>query len=182
MTPKTPVFVGFASALLALDQITKYLVRQQIPVNGGEIVVIPSFLSITHASNKGAAFSALDSFAYRMPLFYAFTAVAVFVLVQGYRQLPGGDRFQAAAMGMILSGALGNFTDRVIAGEVTDMVKVYAGFEPLRSWAIAHFRTNVYPIWNVADAAIVVGVLMFGVTYWIEWRQARLAPPPTPTE
>ncbi|GDX80633.1 lipoprotein signal peptidase [Deltaproteobacteria bacterium] len=167
MTPKMLVFAPTAIVLLALDQATKWWVRGHIALRG-DLPVIPNFLSISHAKNKGAAFSALDDFEYRLWVFYAFTAVAVYVLVQGFRQLRSDDRLQAFAMGSILSGAVGNFIDRVTAGEVTDMIKVFAGSEPLRGWAIAHIGTNVYPIFNVADAAIVVGVGLFAVSYFLE--------------
>lgn len=167
MTPKMLIFASSSIVLLILDQVTKWWVRGHIELRGN-LPIIDNFLSISHAKNKGAAFSALDDFEYRLWVFYAFTAVAVFVLVQGFRQLKSDDRLQSFAMGSILSGAIGNFIDRVTAGEVTDMIKVFAGSEPLRSWAIANIGTNVYPIFNVADAAIVLGVSLFAVSYFLE--------------
>lgn len=171
MTPKTLPFVLTTVLFLAADQASKVWVRANLAIRE-EIPVIPDFLSITHARNKGAALSMLDDFEYRLQVFYLFTAVAVFVIVSGWKQLPSTDRLQAAAMGFILSGALGNFIDRVWMGEVTDMVKVYAGFEPLRSWTVEHFRTNVYPIWNIADAGIVIGVALFALAYLMGWDKA----------
>lgn len=167
MTPKMLIFAASSTVLLILDQLTKWWVRGHIALRG-DLPIIPNFLSISHAKNKGAAFSALDDFEYRLWVFYAFTAVAVYVLVQGFRQLRPDDRLQSFAMGSILSGAIGNFIDRVTAGEVTDMIKVFAGSEPLRGWAIANIGTNVYPIFNVADAAIVLGVSLFAVSYFLE--------------
>lgn len=174
MSPKAVVFALSAGLMLAADQASKAWVRANLAVHEDR-VIIPNYLSISHAKNKGAAFSALDNFEYRYWVFYAFTAVAVVVLVQGFRQLRDDDRFQATAMGCILAGAIGNFIDRVTMGEVTDMVKVYAGTEPLRSWLIQHapWGSNIYPIWNIADAAIVIGVGMFALTYFFEKNAAK---------
>lgn len=176
MPPKTLFFVLTTVLFLAADQASKVWVRANLAVRE-EIPVIADFLSITHARNKGAALSMLDNFEYRLQVFYAFTAVAVFVIISGWRQLPKTDRLQAAAMGFILSGALGNFIDRVWMGEVTDMVKVYAGSEPLRGWTLEHFHTNVYPIWNIADAGIVIGVALFALAYLMGWDKVPEAGP-----
>ncbi|MSQ03580.1 MAG: signal peptidase II [Myxococcales bacterium] len=184
MSPKATVFAAAAVVLLALDQVTKWWVRANLELRD-ELSVIQNFLAITHATNKGAAFSALDHFEYRLPVFYGFTAVAVVVIVQGWRELPDRDRLQAFAMGAILSGAIGNLIDRIMAGEVTDMIKVYAGFEPVQSWARRTLGTNTYPIFNIADAAIVVGVGLFVLVYikgWGKADQTAGTPVPGPPE
>lgn len=170
LLPKTQVFAATVLGLLALDQYTKWWVVQHIrPYKSiDDVVVIANWISIAHAKNKGAAFSALDDFEYRLHVFGFFTVVAVVVLIQGYRQLRADDRFQAAAMGLILSGAVGNAIDRALFGQVTDMVKVYAGVEPLKSWFIEQVGTNVWPIFNVADSCIVVGVSLFALGYLFE--------------
>jgi signal peptidase II len=177
MAPKLPVFLTTASLFYGLDQWTKAWVRQNL-AEGDTIAVLPNFLAITHATNKGAAFSFLNEFEYRLYVFYAFTALALFVIVQSYRQLAGGERVQAFALGSILAGAVGNFTDRLLAGQVTDMVKVYAGADPWRAWAREYLGgRTVYPIWNVADAAILVGVGAFALLYLFEWKQRRAVVP-----
>jgi signal peptidase II len=170
MLPKTRYFVGFASVMLVLDQLSKWWVQAHIrPYKAAdEIVVIANFFSIAHAKNKGAAFSALADFEYRQQLFLVFCLVAVIVLVQGVRQLRPDDRFQATAMGMIFSGAIGNQIDRLRFQEVTDMIKMYAGFEPAKSWFLEHVHTNVWPIYNIADSCIVIGVSMFALGYLFE--------------
>lgn len=170
LAPKSQVFYVAILATLALDQLTKWWTVQNIrPYKAvDDVVVIANWFSIAHAKNKGAAFSALDDFEYRLHVFGFFTIVAVVVLVQGFRQLRADDRFQALAMGLILSGALGNAIDRALFGQVTDMFKVYAGSEPLKSWFISNVGTNVWPIFNVADSCIVVGVSMFALGYLFE--------------
>ena len=163
MSPKAKVFLITTSAVVALDQLTKYWVRANIrPYSAAdEVSIIPNWLSISHAINKGAAFSALADFEYRLAVFFTFTAIAVVVIGVGYRMLAADDRLVSAALGTLLAGALGNFIDRAIFGQVTDMIKVYAGVEPAKSWFISHVGMSVWPIFNIADTAIWVGVIGF---------------------
>jgi signal peptidase II len=193
MTLKTKILVFLTSALVAADQLTKlWTVRElrysgpplpapspfslQGPLEGlkawghsganpEEITVIPGFLSFIHAQNPGAAMGLALGFEYRLPMFYAFTAVAVYVLVKMYRELEANDRFQTVTIALILSGALGNLVDRLHKSTVTDFIKVYTEYPPLESWLVATFRTNEWPTFNVADAAIVVGVGLYLVHY-----------------
>jgi lipoprotein signal peptidase len=77
---------------------------------------------------------------------------------------------------MILAGAVGNGIDRARLGYVTDFVKVYAGEEPLRTWFIeSRAGTNVWPIFNVADSLLLVGVALFGL-YWLLLRDGEVQP------
>ncbi len=180
MHPKTLAFAGTTALFLALDQFSKWLTRANLAPYRDEYVLIPNFFSFAHAKNKGAAFSALDDFEYRYHVFFTLTAVAVVVLFQGYRQLRDDDRVQGAAMGFILSGALGNFVDRLLFREVTDMFKVQWGWEPGRS-ALIHgfepfkgwfgwdgFGTSVWPIFNIADSCIFIGLGLFALGFLFE--------------
>jgi signal peptidase II len=163
---KLVLAAGTALGFLILDQATKVAVRAYIDVGREEIHLVPKFLSFVHAKNTGAAFSAFDGFEYRMPMFYMFTVIAVGVLVAAYRELQDDEHWGAIAVGLVASGALGNFIDRLVFQEVTDFIRVYGGFEPLHSWLISKFRTDTWPIWNVADAAIFVGVALFVLPYF----------------
>lgn len=171
MSKKLLVFLATFVFFLGADQGLKEWVLRNIPYpprRGDELVIIPDFFSITHAKNPGAAFSMFDDFQGRMVVFGVFTVIAVVGLVWGYRQIREDDYLQASAIGLILSGALGNAIDRVRFQLVTDMIKTYAGFEPLKTWCIDAFGTNVWPIWNIADAAILVGVVLFALQYLFE--------------
>lgn len=177
MTPKYSIAALSFWFFLALDQMSKTWVLDNIPYpprRTDELTLIPNFLSITHAKNPGAAFSMFDDFGGRMVVFAVFTVVAVIGLGWGLKQLRNDDRLQAAAIGLILSGAVGNAIDRVRFQMVTDMVKVYAGWEPAKTWCIEKFGTYVYPIWNIADAAILVGVALFGLQYFFERDKAAV--------
>lgn len=159
MSPKLRWFVGFAVVWYALDQATKVWARTLGPRD--RVEVIPNWLDFVHAENPGAAFSALAGAEYRLVFFHGFSVLALVLLGSLYRALPAEERFKPAVVGLILSGVVGNWTDRILKGTVTDFVKVYAGEPDLKAKLIEMFGTNVYPIWNVADAALLVGIGLF---------------------
>jgi signal peptidase II len=133
-----------------------------------ELVVVPRLLELVHAQNPAAAMGMMLGFEYRMLVFGLFTVVAVSVLVWMYRALPDADRLQAAVIGLILSGALGNAIDRAHKGTVTDMIKVIVDPEPLRTWMISAIGTNEWYTFNWADAAIFVGVGLYLLGSWFQ--------------
>jgi signal peptidase II len=178
-TVKFRWFAIWTVVLMVLDQISKIWVVENIRYRTEEIQLIPGFLSIVHAQNPGAAMGLLDSFEYRMPLFAVFTIVALVVLLQMLWQLPDNDRLQSTGLGMITSGALGNAIDRVHKQSVTDFVRVYTENATLRPKLIDWFGTAEWPSFNVADAAIVVGLGLFLVHFlFLQEDQDDLAPAP----
>ena len=146
---------------LVLDQVTKIWVVNNIRYRTEEIKVIDGFFSLVHAQNKGAAMGILNDYEHRMLVFAVFTVVALGVLWQMYREIPNSDRFQAAALGLILSGAVGNAIDRIDKQSVTDFLRVYTENPTLKPILIDWFGTYEWPSFNVADAAICVGLGMF---------------------
>lgn len=146
---------------LIVDQATKIWVVENIRYRTEEIKVIDGFFSLVHAQNKGAAMGILNDYEHRMLVFAVFTVIALGVLWQMYREIPGADRFQAAALGLILSGALGNAIDRIDKQSVTDFLRVYTEHPTLKPALIEWFGTYEWPSFNVADAAICVGLGMF---------------------
>ncbi len=150
MTPKSKVFLAAFSISYLLDLGTKVWVAASISY-ADRIEVIQGFFYLTHVRNPGAAFSlfADGPEPFRRIFFLVASALAVVLVISFYRRLAPGERFPALALGMILGGAVGNLTDRVFrAGEVVDFL---------------HFRLwsgYTWPDFNVADSAIVVGVLL----------------------
>jgi signal peptidase II len=140
--------------LFALDQLTKWLVRQNIPY-GAEIPIIPGFFSLVHASNTGAAFSLFtgNNFFF-IGLALAALAVVVFLLIRDSRAPRTEQRLNnitKISFGLLASGILGNVTDRIFRGAVTDFL---------------HFYISEYswPSFNVADSCICIaaGLLILG--------------------
>ena len=163
---KTMVFVPVVLVGVVLDQLSKVWVVENIAYRTGEIKIIPGFLSLVHAQNPGAAFGMLRDFEHRHWLFLGFTIIAVGIIVDLWRKLPPREWFLSATMGLILSGAIGNAIDRVAKGEVTDFVRVYTEIPWLRDWLIkSPLGSAEWPSFNVADAALVVGVGLFLMHY-----------------
>lgn len=165
VSQKYSLFALVTLIFVAIDQISKILVVRNIAYRTEEIELIPGFLSFVHAQNTGAAGGFLGGNEYRMIIFAVFTVVALGVLLHMLWELPDDDRFQTGALGLIMSGAVGNAIDRVHKQSVTDFIRVYTEHESLKPWLIEQFGTYEWPSFNVADAAIVVGLGMFGIHY-----------------
>jgi signal peptidase II len=139
--------IHFLLALLVflLDRWTKHLAAIRMPLYT-HIQVIPGFFRLTHTENTGAAFSLFaDSTSHwRTTLLIAFSVVAmVVVLVLLWKQ----DRaftMTGIALSLILGGAVGNLWDRVARGRVVDFLLFYV-------------KQYQWPVFNLADSAIVVG-------------------------
>jgi len=162
MKPKTSWLVVSLLVGLTLDQATKAWTRTL--GRRDEVEVIPGWLSLVHAQNPGAAFSMLADWEYRLWVFGLFAVVTVIGLGLAWRATEDDDRWTGLAIGLFLTGALGNTIDRLYEGHVTDMVKVYLGAHGPTWWRELHLQlvgSEVYPIWNVADAAIVIGVPLY---------------------
>lgn len=169
----SPRNVAFSVVLLlglAADQGSKAWVVRHLEYLTDELVLVPGWFSLVHAQNTGAAFSTMEG---QRPLFLVFTAVAVVVVGDLVRRQARDHVAVPAILGMILAGALGNGIDRLIIGHVTDFLKVFAGHDPLKSWFIQRFDTNVWPIFNVADSLLLVGVVLFAA-YWLFQRDGEV--------
>ncbi|MEQ1505763.1 MAG: signal peptidase II [Myxococcota bacterium] len=149
------VFLVVLPTLVGFDWGTKELARG-LPL-GAEVPVIPGWLSFVHAENPNAAFS----MPVPLPMIVAFGVVALIALGIAVWRLPADARLRAAALGAIGAGALGNLVDRLGDGTVTDMVRMYTESPSLAPWLIAQFGTATWPIWNVADAALLSGVALW---------------------
>lgn len=164
MSRKAVTFWAWFVVWLILDQITKLWVYGTLelgPPYTDHIVLIEDLLMIVHAENPGAAFSMLAGFEYRTIVFMVFTAIAGWVVWHEYRQIADDDRLTAVALGLIGSGAAGNFIDRVWKQTVTDFIRVHVETPSWRRWLIETFGTNEWPAFNVADSTLLGGVIIF---------------------
>lgn len=165
MPRKTLLFWCMAVITVIFDQATKIWVYTTMDQRTSEIEVIPGFFSIVHAQNPGAALGILRDFEYRQWIFIGFTVIAIGVILNMLRQLPDTQRFVPAVLGLIFGGAIGNGIDRVHKQTVTDFLRFYTDSPNLRPKLIEWFGTAEYPSFNIADAALVVGVLLFILHY-----------------
>jgi signal peptidase II len=145
---KKTIFVSLiVSVIVILDQMTKWIIAHSLAVHDA-VPVFESFFHITHERNTGAAFSLLARApaSFRQPFFLLTTFVAVSMLLMFLRKVEESDWLTMTAIGGILGGAVGNFIDRVLYGEVVDFLLV-------------HWRGYYWPAFNVADSCITVGVI-----------------------
>lgn len=148
---KRLIYYVIAAVIIGADQLTKWLVIDRMEI-GQSIEIIEGFLYLTSHRNAGAAFGILQG---QMWLFYIATVVVVGVIIYMIQAKLDGSRWYGIALGLILGGAIGNFIDRVYAGAVVDFIDVYI------------FTYN-FPIFNVADSALVTGVIMVILHVFIE--------------
>jgi signal peptidase II len=140
-----------AGAVVALDQISKAIVLDRLPL-GVPISVVDGLLALTLVLNPGLAFGLLGGVppAWRWTV-AALSLVALAVLARvALRVLPAGGWTGRLAVRLIFGGAVGNLVDRARFGAVVDFVDV-------------HWRGWHWPAFNVADSAITVGVALLAV-------------------
>jgi signal peptidase II len=159
------IFLGLP--LFALDQVTKWLVRQSIPY-GSEIPVIPGFFSLVHASNTGAAFSMFtgNNFFF-IGLASVALAAILFLLIRDPRARTPHQRLTKItkiSLSLLAAGILGNLTDRILRGAVTDFLHFYV-------------REYAWPSFNVADSCICIAA---GLLILASFQKGRDALPRDP--
>lgn len=178
MTKKTLILLVVFVVGVAIDQASKFWVYGSLRQRTDEIVVIPHFFSIVHAQNPGAVAGFLPG---QYWLFLLFTAIAVVVIGDLWRKLPDNETYMSVALGLILSGAIGNAIDRVHKGTVTDFLRVFTDWQPLTSRLERWFGTSEWPTFNVADSALVVGVGLF-LLHQAIFEQKKEPVPATPPD
>ncbi len=142
---RTPIYrdwtlLQLAALALALDQLTKFVVRQTLewhhswPTTG--------LFRFTHVHNTGSAFGLFQD--QNLPLLFV-SLVGVLVLAYIYQSQERPTHLLRVSIALMLGGALGNLIDRIHQGHVTDFIDV-----------------GPWPVFNLADSAIVVGLVMMG--------------------
>lgn len=143
-----------ALVVIIIDQLTKLWVVQNMEIRES-ITVIENLFYITSHRNPGAAWGILAG---QMTFFYIITVIVVGVIVYYMHKYAKDSMWTGIALGLILGGAIGNFIDRLFYKEVVDFFDVYIG-------------SYNFPIFNVADSALVVGVAIIFIITLAEERQ-----------
>ncbi|WP_166626486.1 signal peptidase II [Jeotgalicoccus sp. S0W5] len=139
-----------AIGILIFDQVTKFLVTTQMSL-GESIPVIGETLQITSHRNSGAAWGMFED---RMLFFYIITVIVIGFLIYLYKTEASNNLMMQIGIAMLLAGAIGNFIDRLLFQEVVDFVDVM----------IINYD---FPIFNVADSALTVGVIILLIEVFI---------------
>lgn len=147
------IMLGIAALVVLLDQWSKRLVEANIPYGSSwaPLGFLDPFFQLTHTGNTGATFGL---FAGGGIIFTSIAAIVVIALLIYNLTLPAGQIGLRIALGLVLGGAIGNnLIDRLRLGHVTDFI---------------HF--SFWPIFNMADMAIVGGAILMG---WLMWQESR---------
>ena len=131
------IFFFISLVIFALDQLTKYCIRTY--VGPFDVIRVTSFFNIVYVLNTGSAFGMFKSLG---NLFFIIIALLAMALITVLIIKDGRNRL---AFALILGGAAGNLTDRILLGHVIDFLDFYAG-------------SHHWPSFNVADSALTIGI------------------------
>jgi len=140
-----------ATVVIAIDQLTKWLVVSKMELYE-QIPIIDNFFYLTSHRNSGAAWGILQD---QMLFFYIVTVVVLVGVIYYMHTYAKGNKLLSLGLSLILGGAIGNFIDRLIHQEVVDFLDFII------------FKYD-YPIFNIADSALVVGVILVIITTFVD--------------
>lgn len=123
--------------IVIIDQLSKYYIESHMTL-GMSIPVINNIFHITYILNPGAAFGILE---HKTVFFICIALIILIIAIYLYSRIPTKYRLMRFGIGLLLGGAIGNMIDRIKTGYVIDF-----------------FDFRIWPVFNVADIAIVCGV------------------------
>jgi len=148
-----------------IDQWTKQWAQDDLQHRPGRrVTVVDGYLALTYVRNPGAAwgFLARSHENFRRPFFIGVSVVAMFFILYLFRRLEPGQHLMMIALSLVMSGAVGNFIDRLRYNYVVDFID-------------CHIRHRFkWPTFNVADIVITIGVvLLFLEMFVLPWVRRR---------
>jgi signal peptidase II len=151
------LLLGMGTVVVSLDQWTKWLVRTNLPFQGtwlpDGLTWLSPYARIVHWYNSGAAFGMFQSGG---KVFTVLAIVVIVAILYYFPQVEPNDWTLRLAMGLQLGGAAGNLVDRLRMGKVTDFISV-----------------GTFPVFNVADSSISVGVAVLLLGVWLRERSEK---------
>ena len=151
--------LGLAGIIIALDQWTKWLVRMNLPFQSTWLPTSLDWLSpyarIVNWSNSGAAFG---SFQNGNSVFTVLAILVIAAILYYYPRVDSSDWTLRLAMGLQMGGAAGNLIDRLMVQKVTDFISI-----------------GSFPVFNLADSSISIGVVVLLLGVWIKERNEEKA-------
>ena len=137
--------------VIIFDQAVKFVIKHHFDFN--TIHRVTSFFNIVYVRNYGAAFGFLDEPGGKQDLIFSFISIGVSILLTIWLlTLEVHHRWRAAALGLVIGGALSNFWGRFTLGYVVDFLDF-------------HLANYHWPAFNIADAAICIGAIMLLISF-----------------
>lgn len=145
-----------AGIVILVDQITKSFVRANLPfgLSWTPFEFIP-FFRFVHWENTGAAFGIFQGGGV---VFAVLAVIVVIIIIIYFPQIPEKFVIMRIAIAMQMGGAIGNLIDRIRFGPVLDFIAI-----------------GVFPVFNIADASITIGVAILLFSLWLEERNQKEA-------
>lgn len=156
------LFMAIVTGSIVVDQLTKILAVLLLDPRS-PVVLIPNILNFTLVRNEGAAFGLFQG---KLYIFLIAAIIAVFTILRYLRRIPREEVWLRTGLALLFSGAMGNFIDRVRLGYVIDFIDL-------------HWYHHHWPVFNIADLVIDVGVFMILVKFF---KPSLLAEDSTPEE
>lgn len=149
-------FVWVALLVILVDTVTKWVVQNSLVYEGNSVTLIKDFLRITLVHNAGASFGMGSNGAIGWRIFWIaisvlLTGAIIFVYVKYFKKF---SAVQKVALTLMIGGAFSNMIDRAFYWKAT------VGFDAVIDWIDFQFWSIDFAIFNLADAALVIGVLI----------------------
>jgi signal peptidase II len=147
------LLVVIAGFIIVLDQITKAVVRANIPFGGQWMPLdwLSPYFRFVHWQNTGAAFGMFQQGGLIFGILAAVVTIMIFIY---FPKIPQKEMLMRIAIAMQLGGAVGNLIDRIRFGPVTDFISV-----------------GTFAVFNIADSSITVGVGLMLLALWLSERR-----------
>ena len=148
MSKKNIIVFSTALIIIILDQLTKFLIKQNFQLNQS-IPVIKNILHLAYITNTGSAFGLFKGLNWFFVLFSIIVITAIFYYLK--KAVKNNEKLMQFAVGLLIGGTIGNLIDRIAYGYVIDFID---------------FR--IWPVFNVADSSVTISVIVLIVLLWRE--------------
>jgi len=146
---------GISGTIIFFDQLSKSWIRSTLAM--GEVWQpwdwLTPYARIVHWYNTGVAFGMFQGLG---PVFKILPIIVAILIIYYYPQIPKTDWYIRVALSLQLGGAIGNLIDRFMIGHVTDFISI-----------------GNFPVFNIADSSITVGVGVLLLGVWLEDRKSK---------
>lgn len=143
------MLIWLTLVVILLDMVSKYIVSKLLIVNES-VMIIKNFFNITYVRNTGAAFSIFSENTFLVMVISFMIIMGIILYISKNKP---SNKIEKISYSLILGGAIGNFIDRIIYGYVRDFIEI-----DIFEWD--------YPIFNLADVFVVVGVILLVIATW----------------
>ena len=145
MNHKKIFILSTAFIIVILDQFSKFLIKKNFQINES-IPIIKNIFNLTYITNTGSAFGLFKGYNI---FFILFSAIVIIVIFYFLKKIKKDETKIQFAVSLLLGGTIGNLIDRLLYGSVIDFID---------------FR--IWPVFNLADSSVTIGVVLLIVLLW----------------